>query len=76
MSFSICVLKIMLIFSLEETFCCFYTAQDEPVITINLWGFFSYGKNEKKLTMNSLFHLQHFCLTQMKMNAVLLKILP
>lgn len=54
MIFSIWVLKIMLIFSLEETFCCleetfccFYTAQDELVITINLWGFFSYGKNEK-----------------------------
>lgn len=48
MIFSTWVLKkIMLIFSLEETFCCFYTAQDELVITINLWGFFSYGKNEK-----------------------------
>lgn len=43
MNFSIWVLKIMLIFSLEETFCCleetfccFYTTQGEPVITINL----------------------------------------
>lgn len=42
MIFSIWVLKIMLIFSLEETFCCleetfccFYTTQGEQVINLN-----------------------------------------